>query len=44
MLLKIDKASKTIKKKKVLDDVSAEFKSGLIYAVVGRNGSGNTKR
>ena len=35
MLLKIDKASKTIKKKKVLDDVSAEFKSGLIYAVVG---------
>ena len=42
MLLKIDKASKTIKKKKVLDDVSAEFKSGLIYAVVGRNGSGKT--
>ena len=26
----------------MLDDVSAEFKSGLIYAVVGRNGSGKT--
>ena len=42
MYITIDHASKTIKNKQVLRDVSAGFERGRIYGVVGPNGSGKT--
>ena len=42
MYIAIDHASKTIKNKQVLRDVSAGFERGRIYGVVGPNGSGKT--
>lgn len=34
--------TKTIRKKEILKDVSLEMESGMIYGIVGRNGSGKT--
>lgn len=42
MLISLKNVSKNIKGKKVLDNISAEFESGIIYGLVGRNGSGKT--
>lgn len=42
MVISLKNVSKNIKGKKVLDNISAEFKSGIIYGLVGRNGSGKT--
>ena len=42
MNLKLKNISKTIKKKEILKDVNIEFKSGLIYGIVGENGSGKS--
>ena len=44
MNIKVDNVTKIIKKVKVLDHVSLEFESekGLIYGLIGRNGSGKT--
>ena len=42
MNLKLKNISKTIKKKEILKDVNIEFKSNLIYGIVGENGSGKS--
>ena len=42
MVISLKNVSKNIKGKKVLDHISAEFESGIIYGLVGRNGSGKT--
>lgn len=42
MILKLEKVSKKIKKKDILVSVNAEFDSGMVYGIVGRNGSGKT--
>lgn len=42
MVISLENVSKEIKGKKVLDNISAEFESGFIYGLVGRNGSGKT--
>lgn len=42
MVISLKNVSKNIKGKKVLDNISAEFESGIIYGLVGRNGSGKT--
>lgn len=42
MVISLKNVSKTIKGKKVLNNISAEFESGFIYGLVGRNGSGKT--
>ncbi|MDE6026138.1 MAG: ABC transporter ATP-binding protein [Lachnospiraceae bacterium] len=42
MVISLKNVSKNIKRKKVLDNISAEFESGIIYGLVGRNGSGKT--
>lgn len=42
MVISLKNISKNIKGKKVLDNISAEFESGIIYGLVGRNGSGKT--
>ncbi|MCM1288356.1 MAG: ABC transporter ATP-binding protein [Clostridium sp.] len=42
MVISLENLSKEIKGKKVLDNISAEFESGFIYGLVGRNGSGKT--
>ncbi len=42
MVILLKNVSKNIKGKKVLDNISAEFESGIIYGLVGRNGSGKT--
>ena len=42
MNLKLKNISKTIKKKQILKDVNIEFKSNLIYGIVGENGSGKS--
>jgi ABC-2 type transport system ATP-binding protein len=41
-ILKIDKLTKIIKKKTILNEVTLELESGHIYGLVGRNGSGKT--
>lgn len=42
MVISLKNISKTIKGKKVLDNISAEFESNIIYGLVGRNGFGKT--
>ena len=42
MNLKLKNISKTIKKKEILKDVNIEFKSNLIYGIVGENCSGKS--
>lgn len=42
MNLKLKNISKNIKKKEILKDVNIEFKSNLIYGIVGENGSGKS--
>lgn len=42
MFISLKKVSKKIKDKKVLDNISAEFESGIIYGLIGKNGSGKT--
>ncbi len=42
MKLIAENISKTIKGRKILDDVSMELEAGMIYGVCGRNGSGKT--
>ncbi|MCM1237437.1 MAG: ABC transporter ATP-binding protein [Ruminococcus flavefaciens] len=42
MVISLENVSKEIKGKKVLDNISAEFESGFVYGLVGRNGSGKT--
>lgn len=42
MVISLKNVSKTIKGKKVLDNISAEFESGFIYGLIGINGSGKT--
>lgn len=42
MKLKIEHGTKTLKREKVLNDVSLEFEDNKIYAIVGANGSGKT--
>ena len=42
MNLKLKNISKTIKKKEILKDVNIEFKSNLIYGIVGENGTGKS--
>ena len=38
----LNHVTKTLKKKKVLNDITAKFESGKIYGFYGRNGSGKT--
>lgn len=40
--IRINQVSKTIKTEKLLDNICAEFHSGKIYGIVGKNGSGKT--
>lgn len=40
--IKLKSLSKTIKHRQVLNDINLEFKSGKIYGLYGRNGSGKT--
>lgn len=40
--IRINQVSKTIKTEKILDNICAEFESGKIYGIVGKNGSGKT--
>ena len=42
MKIKLNNVSKTIKDQKILDNINAEFESGKVYGIVGRNGSGKT--
>ena len=42
MKLTLLNVNKTIKKKVILKDICAEFESGVVYGIVGRNGSGKT--
>ena len=42
MKIKLNNVSKTIKNQKILDNINAEFESGKVYGIVGRNGSGKT--
>lgn len=42
MILKVDKIQKKIKGHQVLDGISCEMKSGFVYGIYGRNGSGKT--
>lgn len=42
MNIKVENYTKEIRKKVVLSDVNAEFESGKIYGLHGRNGSGKT--
>lgn len=42
MEIRIENITKNIKKNRVLSDVSAGFKSGNIYGIKGKNGSGKT--
>ena len=41
-LIKIEKLTKVIKGRTVLDDVNMLFEDGKIYGLYGRNGSGKT--
>jgi ABC-2 type transport system ATP-binding protein len=41
-MIKLDNVSKTIKPKKVLDDISYTFNEGMVYGLYGENGSGKT--
>lgn len=41
-IIKAEHISKTLKGKKVLDDITANFEQGKIYGVVGANASGKT--
>lgn len=40
--VKIENLSKVVHNVKILDDINISFKSGKIYGIVGRNGSGKT--
>ncbi|MBR6274958.1 MAG: ATP-binding cassette domain-containing protein [Lachnospiraceae bacterium] len=42
MVIEVDSVSLTIKKQKILDNVSLNCEEGKIYGLVGRNGSGKT--
>ena len=42
MKIVVDGLSKTIKNKTVLRDISISFRSGEIYGIIGKNGSGKT--
>lgn len=42
MILKIENYSKTIKGKKILQNINLSFQSGKVYGFYGRNGSGKT--
>lgn len=42
IIIKVDHISKTLKGKKVLDNVTADFERGKIYGIVGANASGKT--
>ncbi len=41
-ILKAEHIEKTIQGKRILCDIDLELKSGLVYGIVGRNGSGKT--
>ena len=41
-VIKVDKLSVSFEEEQVLKEVSCEFKEGLIYGIVGNNGSGKT--
>lgn len=41
-MITVENISKTLKRRKVLDDVSLEFSKGRIYGLKGRNGAGKT--
>lgn len=42
MKIKVENVVKKFKEQTVVDNVSLEFDSGLIYGIIGRNGSGKT--
>ncbi len=42
MKLIVENVSKSIKRRKILDNISMEMESGNIYGICGRNGSGKT--
>ncbi len=42
MKIEVKNVSKTLKKVKVVDNVSVTFESGKIYGLIGRNGSGKS--
>ncbi len=42
MIIRLEHVQKEIRKNKVLDDINLEFKSGAIYGLKGKNGSGKT--
>lgn len=42
MKIKVENVVKKFKEQTVVDNVSLEFYSGLIYGIIGRNGSGKT--
>ncbi len=42
MKLKADSVFKSIKGKSILSDINLDLKSGTVYGIVGRNGSGKT--
>ncbi len=42
MKIEVKNVSKTLKKIKVIDNVSVTFESGKIYGLIGRNGSGKS--
>ena len=42
MKIVLRNVSKAIKKQQILVNINAEFESGKIYGIVGRNGSGKT--
>lgn len=42
MVLSLKNVSKKLKNKTVLDNISVDFKSGVIYGLTGKNGSGKT--
>lgn len=42
MIVELKNVSKTLKKQRVINDVSIKFTTGKIYGIIGRNGSGKT--
>lgn len=42
MMVELKNVSKTLKKQRVINDVSIKFTPGKIYGIIGRNGSGKT--
>lgn len=42
MIVELKNVSKTLKKQRVINDVSIKFTPGKIYGIIGRNGSGKT--